>query len=60
VFTKDPDRATLAKMLRLAGRLGAKVQGDDGEFYETPEDVPGDDTGGTAPTQGGRSWWRFW
>lgn len=35
VFTTDPDRATLAKMLALAHRLGGVVQGDDGEFYDS-------------------------
>ena len=34
VFTKNPDRQTLEKMLELADRLGAKVQGDDGETYD--------------------------
>ena len=42
VFTKNPDRATLATMLRLAERLGAKVQGDDGELYTDPSQL--DDT----------------
>ena len=35
VFTTDPDRATVAKMLKLAERVAGAVQGDDGEFYET-------------------------
>ena len=38
VSTKNPDRAIIAKMLFLAARLGARVQGDDGEFYDTPPD----------------------
>jgi len=33
VFTKNPDAPLLAKMIELAGRLKAKVQGDDGEVY---------------------------
>lgn len=33
VSTKRPDRAILGKMLQLAARLGARVQGDDGEEY---------------------------
>jgi len=40
VDTKAPNRPTLAKMLELAGRLGAHVQGDDGELYECADDVP--------------------
>lgn len=34
IFTRHPDRETLAKMLQVAGQLGASIQGDDGEPYE--------------------------
>jgi len=37
VFTSDPDQATVSKMLDIAQRLSAAVQGDDGEFYEAAE-----------------------
>ena len=40
VFTSDPDRPTVAKMLDLATRLSAVVQGDDGEFYESAQQWP--------------------
>ena len=33
VFTKAPDRIFFAKMLEIASRFGAKVQGDEGEDY---------------------------
>ncbi|MEZ6035905.1 MAG: hypothetical protein R3F29_00400 [Planctomycetota bacterium] len=36
VFTTDPDHASVAKMLGIAQLLEAAVQGDDGEFYESP------------------------
>lgn len=36
VYTTDPDRSTFVKLLDLAKRLTAVVQGDDGEFYENP------------------------
>jgi hypothetical protein len=39
VHTKYPDRKTLGKMLEIASRLGAKVQGDNGEQYSRPEDL---------------------
>ena len=39
VYTKNPDRPTLTKMLALAKRLSAHVQGDDGELYASPEDL---------------------
>ncbi|MCB9879102.1 MAG: hypothetical protein H6835_16015 [Planctomycetes bacterium] len=38
VFTTDPDHASVAKMLDLAQLLVATVQGDDGEFYESPNE----------------------
>jgi hypothetical protein len=38
--SKHPDRRLLRKMLDVAKKLGAKVQGDDGELYESEEDLP--------------------
>ncbi|MCA8958466.1 MAG: hypothetical protein KDC87_20485 [Planctomycetes bacterium] len=35
VMTTDPDSATVQKMIDLAQRLSAVVQGDDGEFYDS-------------------------
>ena len=35
IYTKNPDEPILAKMLLIASALGAKVQGDDGEFYRS-------------------------
>ena len=31
IYTKNPDRQTLSKMLEIAAHLKAKVQGDEGE-----------------------------
>jgi hypothetical protein len=39
IDTKCPDRKTLGKALEIAKRFGARVQGDDGEVYERPEDL---------------------
>jgi hypothetical protein len=39
VYTKNPDEHVLAKMLTLASSLAARVQGDDGEFYDSPADL---------------------
>lgn len=48
VYTKNPDRKSLVKMLQIAALLGATVQGDDGETYTSPDDFPGSvDTGRT-------------
>jgi hypothetical protein len=33
VTVRDPDVETLMKMYKMAGKLGGKVQGNDGEFY---------------------------
>lgn len=38
VFTTDPDLAAVTKMIAIAGALGATVQGDDGEFYDSSHD----------------------
>lgn len=35
VFTTDPDRTTVTKMLRIAQRLCAAIQGDNGESYDS-------------------------
>lgn len=40
VYTKYPDRAMLRKMLQIATRLDAIVEGDDGEVYTSPSDLP--------------------
>jgi hypothetical protein len=60
VFTKHPDRATVAKMLQLAARLGARVQGDHGEWYTAPVDMPWDEESRPAGERPRRPWWRFW
>ena len=38
INTKYPDRRTMGKALEIARRIGARVQGDDGELYDRPED----------------------
>jgi hypothetical protein len=40
IYSKNPDKAIVAKMLQIAQRLGARVQGDDGEFYEDTSEIP--------------------
>ena len=40
IYTTNPDQQTLAKMLRVASDLRARVQGDDGKAIESVEDVP--------------------
>ena len=40
IYTKNPGRKTLVKMLQIADLLGATVQGDEGEIYATLDDYP--------------------
>ena len=40
ISTKNPDKAIVGKMLKIAQSLGARVQGDDGEFYEDTSEIP--------------------
>ena len=35
IYSKNPDAALVDKMVAIAGQLGAQVQGDDGEIYES-------------------------
>jgi hypothetical protein len=36
LVVKNPDKECLAKMRQIATRLKARVQGDEGEFYDEP------------------------
>jgi hypothetical protein len=59
VTAKNPDAEILIKMSRIAKRLSAKVQGDEGELYG--ED--GNPVGEEAPNHSisiSKPWWRFW
>jgi hypothetical protein len=56
VTVKNPDPEIRRKMWSLAGILMARVQGDEGEFY----DASGNELEiGGQPT-GRKPWWRFW
>src|SRR5713101_2934592 len=43
IYTKYPDRALVDKMIAVAQKLGAKVQGDDGEDYTDSSQIPDPD-----------------
>jgi len=53
VVAKSPDREIVQKMWSLAQGLAARVQGDDGEFYDASGNP-------LPPALVQRSWWRFW
>lgn len=66
IDTKNPDAATIRKMMQIASALNAKVQGDDGEFY-TEENVSEMEREEKAKAQKPSArqqirqpWWRFW
>lgn len=40
IYSKSPDKALVQKMIQIAQRLQAKVQGDDGEVYTDTSEVP--------------------
>ncbi len=40
ITTKNPDKATLRKMLEIATRFNANVQGDEGEVYDSDKTNP--------------------
>lgn len=40
IYTKNPDKAIVEKMIQIAKLLRARVQGDDGEFYEDTSEIP--------------------
>ncbi|KPA19576.1 hypothetical protein MHK_000197 [Candidatus Magnetomorum sp. HK-1] len=39
IWTKNPEDKFLAKMIEIANRLDARVQGDEGEYYRTVQDA---------------------
>lgn len=56
VTVKNPDQEIKNKMNDIATRLNAKVQGDDGEIYDTKVLTK------TSPlgTKDKRPWWKVW
>jgi hypothetical protein len=56
VMTKSPDPALVAKMIQLAERLGARVQGDDGEIYLSDGRIERDGAVDAGPEMDWRTW----
>ena len=57
VMAKNPDEEILRKMSRIAGRLSAKVQGDEGELYGEDGTPIGEEA---LSNSNSKPWWRFW
>ena len=58
LMASDPDIAFRQKMFLIADALGAKVQGNKGEVYNSigdPENRPR-----RSGTRAGRPWWKVW
>ena len=74
IEAKNPDEEILQKLHRIATMLGAKVQGDEGECYDSDGNMIEDDldsmsgsednspTPPLVPRESGptRPWWKFW
>ena len=43
IYTKNPRKNLVEKMIQIANRLNAKVQGDEGEVYIDSSQVPDDE-----------------
>ncbi len=57
VMAKNPDAAMRRKMFLIADELNARLQGDEGEFYDSTGEVEGQRRGGGM---GKKKWWKFW
>ncbi|MCH5599999.1 hypothetical protein [Niabella ginsengisoli] len=64
IVCKNPDNEIINKMLDIAERLNAKVQGDEGELYEKNADQKihikqqAENESYKINTQ--KPWWKFW
>ena len=62
ISIKYPDTETIRKMIAMAEALDARVQGDDGEFYDEAAVVAMEaaDAARKTPTIEKQPWWKFW
>ena len=64
ISTKNPDENTIRKLIEIALKLNAHVQGDDGEIYELSgqgkiinRQIPIEDH---TKSNYKKPWWKFW
>lgn len=62
VVVKNPDQDILAKMLEVAGKLDAKVVGEEGEEYKSPTDhgTMTREAMSEVISRRQKPWWKFW
>jgi hypothetical protein len=70
IDTKYPDNDTIKKMIGISVKLNARVQGDDGEYYDNSyfdekviivdDDKNEQKANYEKPDNPKRSWWKFW
>lgn len=60
VTVKNPDKAILIKMHRIASALNAKVQGDDGEEYGADANPTNREEPLLSTSVVKKPWWKFW
>jgi hypothetical protein len=61
ISTKNPDFEVLHKMLAIAKALQARVQGDDGEFYDEETVATLEASEAEKPSSPAKKpWWKFW
>ena len=60
IYSKNPDKAIVAKMIQIAESLGARVQGQDEEVYLDTSEVrdPYDPLPSIEDRSSGKRWWR--
>jgi hypothetical protein len=63
IVVKNPDEEIIQKMIEIAAKLHAKVQGDEGELYKPATDAAikttlVDDSKTTVVDK--KPWWKFW
>ena len=56
LYTKNPDPVTICKLVTVAGRLSATVQGDDGEIYRADGTSFQPESAATSPPAASPSW----
>ena len=60
ITVKNPDKEIMKKMLTVADKLNAKMQGDEGEIYDLSEINKVASTLDAFQSNKKKPWWKFW